>query len=161
MAISIGSVSLSSRVLLAPMSGVTDLPFRRQVRRFGGGLVASEMVASKQAEIAFDGPHDVERWEVRSRRNDIEVEYFVFAEQEADTPSEPEAPKSDSGECFAILTVRRGERVVPMSLGYPPRAGDVTAVAIHVPERDEALALLAELGWSRADAEDPKQSAEL
>ena len=33
-------------VVLAPMSGVTDRPFRRAVRRAGGGLVVSEMMAS-------------------------------------------------------------------------------------------------------------------
>ena len=34
-------------VLLAPMAGITDLPFRKIVSRFGAGLVFSEMVASK------------------------------------------------------------------------------------------------------------------
>ena len=36
-----------SDVILAPMSGITDRPFRRAVRRAGGGLVISEMVASQ------------------------------------------------------------------------------------------------------------------
>jgi tRNA-dihydrouridine synthase B len=44
--ISIGPFSLSEPVLLAPMSGVTDLPFRRLVKRHGAGLVISEMIAS-------------------------------------------------------------------------------------------------------------------
>lgn len=44
----IGSVTLESAVLLAPMAGITDAPFRAQVRRFGAGLVASEMVASRE-----------------------------------------------------------------------------------------------------------------
>jgi tRNA-dihydrouridine synthase B len=35
-------------VLLAPMAGITDLPYRRMVARFGAGLVASEMVASQE-----------------------------------------------------------------------------------------------------------------
>lgn len=48
MIIQVGAVALSSRVFLAPMSGVTDLPFRRQVRRYGAGLVVSEMLASKE-----------------------------------------------------------------------------------------------------------------
>lgn len=46
--IMIGSVTLSSNILLAPMAGITDAPFRRQVRRFGAGLVASEMVACRE-----------------------------------------------------------------------------------------------------------------
>lgn len=36
-------------VFLAPMSGVTDLPFRRLVRQLGGGVVVSEMIASNEA----------------------------------------------------------------------------------------------------------------
>lgn len=45
--ISIGNYLLTSRVLAAPMSGVTDLPFRRVMQKFGPGLVVSEMVASE------------------------------------------------------------------------------------------------------------------
>jgi tRNA-dihydrouridine synthase B len=44
----IGSVATSSNVFLAPMSGVSDRPFRRLVSRFGCGLVYSEMIASRQ-----------------------------------------------------------------------------------------------------------------
>ena len=47
MAIQIGPVHLESNVLLAPMSGVSDMPFRRLVKRCGAGLVISEMIASQ------------------------------------------------------------------------------------------------------------------
>src|SRR5882724_13448833 len=47
MSISIGPIKLESQVILAPMSGVTDLPFRRLVKRSGAGLVVSEMIASE------------------------------------------------------------------------------------------------------------------
>ncbi len=47
MSLQIGPVRLSDPVILAPMSGVTDLPFRRLVKRFGAGLVVSEMIASQ------------------------------------------------------------------------------------------------------------------
>ena len=47
MGISIGSVTLDDPVILAPMSGVSDLPFRRLVKRLGAGLVVSEMIASE------------------------------------------------------------------------------------------------------------------
>lgn len=47
MTIHIGNIALSTPVILAPMSGVTDLPFRRLVKKFGAGLVVSEMVASR------------------------------------------------------------------------------------------------------------------
>lgn len=47
MGFSIGPVKIDDPVFLAPMTGVTDLPFRRLVRRFGAGLVFSEMIASR------------------------------------------------------------------------------------------------------------------
>lgn len=45
--ITIGDVRLDAPVILAPMSGVTDLPFRRLVKSQGAGLVVSEMIASQ------------------------------------------------------------------------------------------------------------------
>ncbi len=58
-------LTLDPPVLLAPLAGITDLPFRRLVARFGAGLVVSEMVASQEvvqarplararAELGFD-----------------------------------------------------------------------------------------------------------
>ena len=47
MSLQIGSVRLINPVILAPMCGVSDLPFRRLVKSFGVGLVVSEMIASK------------------------------------------------------------------------------------------------------------------
>lgn len=47
MTISIGPVEISAPVILAPMSGVSDLPFRRLVKKWGAGLVVSEMIASQ------------------------------------------------------------------------------------------------------------------
>src|SRR5215210_6383015 len=46
--LSIGGVSLMGRCILAPLSGVTDVAFRRIALRFGAGLVVSEMVASDE-----------------------------------------------------------------------------------------------------------------
>ncbi|MCV2870009.1 tRNA dihydrouridine synthase DusB [Defluviimonas sp. WL0002] len=46
MAIAVGTVTLDPPVFLAPLAGITDLPFRRLVASFGAGLVVSEMVAS-------------------------------------------------------------------------------------------------------------------
>ncbi len=45
--IRLGKEVIETPVLLAPMAGVTDRPFRRLVRRFGAGLVVSEMIASQ------------------------------------------------------------------------------------------------------------------
>src|SRR5215218_8835726 len=44
--ISLGNVGLDGRAVMAPLSGVTDVAFRRIARRFGAGAVISEMVAS-------------------------------------------------------------------------------------------------------------------
>jgi nifR3 family TIM-barrel protein len=52
-AFAIGNVTVPNRVLLAPMSGVTDAPFRRLVARLGAGLVVSEMTVS-EALVAGD-----------------------------------------------------------------------------------------------------------
>ncbi len=45
--IMVGDVRIDTPVYLAPMSGVTDLPFRRLARRLGTGMVVSEMIASQ------------------------------------------------------------------------------------------------------------------
>src|SRR5215218_1676380 len=44
--IEIGPVRIDDPVILAPMSGVSDMPFRQMVKRGGAGLVVSEMIAS-------------------------------------------------------------------------------------------------------------------
>ncbi|MBV9043705.1 MAG: tRNA-dihydrouridine synthase family protein, partial [Alphaproteobacteria bacterium] len=55
---SIGDVTISGRVLTAPMTGVSDLPFRRTASRLGAPYVATEMVA---CEIFAAGRPDVVR----------------------------------------------------------------------------------------------------
>ncbi|MEO8176521.1 MAG: tRNA dihydrouridine synthase DusB, partial [Sphingomicrobium sp.] len=45
--ITVGPVRIDAPVILAPMTGVTDLPFRRLVKRYGAGLTVSEMIASQ------------------------------------------------------------------------------------------------------------------
>jgi tRNA-dihydrouridine synthase B len=47
MSLKIGPITLDNPVILAPMSGVTDMPFRRLAKRNGCGLVVSEMIASQ------------------------------------------------------------------------------------------------------------------
>ena len=43
----IGNIELQNNLILAPMAGVTDLPFRTIVEKFNPGLVCTEMVSSK------------------------------------------------------------------------------------------------------------------
>lgn len=45
--INVGALMIDVPVILAPMTGVTDLPFRRIVRRYGSGLNVTEMIASQ------------------------------------------------------------------------------------------------------------------
>ncbi len=45
--IHIGNIEIKCPVILAPMTGVTDMPFRKIVRRFGSGLNVTEMIASQ------------------------------------------------------------------------------------------------------------------
>lgn len=53
----IGKITLESPVILAPMAGVTDFPFRQTVRQFGRcGLVVSEMTASRAIIESFRNP---------------------------------------------------------------------------------------------------------
>ena len=47
--IQVGPVTIDSPVVLAPMTGVTDMPFRTLVRRYGSGLNVTEMIASQAA----------------------------------------------------------------------------------------------------------------
>jgi len=55
----IGKFELRSRVLVAPMSGVTDLPFRKVLAKFRPGLVVSEMVAGDR--LASGDPENLAR----------------------------------------------------------------------------------------------------
>ena len=43
----IGNVELKNNIFLAPMAGITDLPFRSICKKFGTGLTYTEMVSSK------------------------------------------------------------------------------------------------------------------
>jgi nifR3 family TIM-barrel protein len=82
----IGDIQLANRVLLAPMSGITDAPFRRLAAQLGAGLVVSEMTASDdlaqgrpisrlRCEATGVGPHVVQLagCEARWMREGVEV----------------------------------------------------------------------------------------
>ena len=45
--LSIGNIELKNNIFLAPMAGITDLPFRIICKEFGVGLTCTEMVSSK------------------------------------------------------------------------------------------------------------------
>ncbi len=103
--IQIGPVRINQPVLLAPMTGVTDLPFRRVVRKFGSGLNVTEMVASQAA--------------IRETRQSLQkfawdpIEDPVSMQLVGCTPHEmAEAAK---------LSEERGAAIVDINMGCPVR----------------------------------------
>ncbi|KAA0684318.1 tRNA dihydrouridine synthase DusB [Roseomonas genomospecies 6] len=123
MAIQIGTISLEGPVILAPMSGVTDLPFRRLVKRSGCGLVVSEMVAS-QAMIRENRQ--------TLRMVECEPEQFPMAVQLAGC--EPDVMAE-----AAKLNEDRGAAIVDINFGCPVKKV-VNGHAGSSLMRDEALA---------------------
>lgn len=123
MIIQIGPITLAGPVILAPMSGVSDLPFRRLVKRAGCGLVVSEMIAS-QAMIREN--------QQTLRMVETEPEEFPMAVQLAGC--EPEVMAE-----AAKLNEDRGAAVVDINFGCPVKKV-VNGHAGSSLMRDEALA---------------------
>jgi nifR3 family TIM-barrel protein len=92
---------LSSPVLLAPMAGITDRPFRDLVMRFGAGLVVSEMVASQEMVQAKPGVR--ERAELSA---DVENTAVQLAGREAHWMAEAARQVADRG--AAIIDINMG-----------------------------------------------------
>lgn len=105
MGIEIGSVTTRNRVFLAPMSGVTDEPFRQLAQEFGAGLVVSEMVASEALAMERD------EFVRRSRRNDdIRPHVVQLAGREARWMAEG-----------ARIARSGGADIVDINMGCPAR----------------------------------------
>ncbi len=111
MSIEIGSVKIEDPVILAPMSGVTDLPFRRLVKRSGAGLVVSEMIASEAM--------------VRASRQSLKMaentpEEFPLSMQLAGCEGHvmAEAAKLNEDKGFAIIDINMGCPVKKVVNGY-------------------------------------------
>src|SRR5262245_45169894 len=123
MAISIGNLKVDDPVWLAPMTGVSDLPFRRLVKRFGAGMVVSEMIASRAALI---DNHNFKRMASFS------PDEFPFAIQLAGC--DPEV----MGEA-AKLNEDRGAHIIDINFGCPVKkvVGGYAGSALM---RDEPLA---------------------
>ncbi len=118
------AVQLDPPVVLAPMSGVTDLPFRRLARRMGAGMVVSEMIAS---------------WAmVRENRNTLRM-----AEVEgAGGPSAVQLAgcEPDAMAEAARIAVGLGADLIDINFGCPVKKVAVGQSAGSALMRDEALA---------------------
>jgi tRNA-dihydrouridine synthase B len=104
MSLRIGGLDVPNPVVLAPMSGVSDLPFRRLADAHGAGLVVSEMVASR--ELA------AERRDVKRRAEGAGLERYVIqlVGHEADWMAEG-----------ARLAEGLGADVIDINMGCPAR----------------------------------------
>ena len=101
----IGPYTLANRVALAPMAGVTDLPFRRLCARFGAGLVVSEMITSRP-ELRGSRKST---W--RSRHDfDIEPRSVQIAGNEPAQMAEA-----------ARYNVARGAQIIDINMGCPAK----------------------------------------
>ncbi len=101
----IGPYELNSQVLLAPMAGVTDRPFRQLARSFGAGLAASEMITS-----------DVRLWSTKKtqRRMDHIGEPEPRVVQLAGADPEPLAEA-------ARRNVDLGAQIIDINMGCPAK----------------------------------------
>ncbi len=122
--IDLGGARIDTPVILAPMSGVTDLPFRRLAREQGTGLVVSEMIASNAM--------------VRENRTTLKMaEVDGFG-----APSSVQLAGCDPGVMgeAARLVVDRGAAIVDINFGCPVKKVAVGQAAGSALMRDEIAA---------------------
>ena len=97
----IGNHELTSRVLVAPLSGLTDLPFRRVLQQFKPGLVVSEMVAS---EFLAKGQADI----VAKAAGGGEIDPLVIQLVGREAKWMAEGAKLSQGAGAAIIDINMG-----------------------------------------------------
>jgi tRNA-dihydrouridine synthase B len=117
--VSIGTVRLPNPVVLAPMSGVTDAPYRRLAVRLGAGLVVSEMTASS---ALVEGRSDAL---LRAEGSGVEVHVVQLAGCEARWMAEG-----------ARIAEANGATVIDINMGCPAR---------HVTGAESGSALMRDL----------------
>ena len=119
--IHIGPVTIETPVILAPMTGVSDLPFRRRVRAYGSGLNVTEMIASQAA--------------IRETRQSIQKALWDPSEDPVSMQlvgCEPE----QMGEA-AKLAEDKGAAIVDINMGCPVRKvvnGDAGSALMAKPQ---------------------------
>jgi tRNA-dihydrouridine synthase B len=101
--IKIGPISIESPVILAPMTGVTDMPFRTLVRRYGSGLNVTEMIASQAM--------------IRETRQSLQKAAWDIIEEPVSMQLSGCAPY-EMGEA-AKLNEQRGAAIIDINMGCP------------------------------------------
>ena len=153
--IHIGPVAIDCPVVLAPMTGVTDMPFRTLVRRYGSGLNVTEMIASEAA--------------IRETRQSVQKAAWHLSEEPVsmqlvgcDPASMAEAAKLQEGNGAAIIDINFGcpvrkvtgqyagsalMREVPLAV----RLMEATVKAVSVP-----VTVKMRMGWDHASLNAPE-----
>lgn len=103
--IMVGPVAIATPVVLAPMTGVTDLPFRTLVRRYGSGLNVTEMIATQAA--------------IRETRQSVQKAAWDPIEEPVSMQLVGCDPES-MGEA-AKLNQDRGAQIIDINFGCPVR----------------------------------------
>src|SRR6056297_88262 len=101
----IGTIDIASPVLLAPMTGTTDLPFRRLARRFGAGLAATEMTTA-----------DTSLWRSEKSRHRLRLEGDPRPRVVQIAGSEP-GPMAEAARAVADA----GADIVDINMGCPAK----------------------------------------
>lgn len=122
----IGGVEIRNRVFLAPMSGITDEPFRKRAHMHGAGLVVSEMVASGELAKGRAGS------ELRIKHSGLPVHMVQLAGREAAHMAEG-----------ARIAVGEGADIVDINMGCPAKkvTGGYAGSAL-MRDLDHALTLI-------------------
>jgi nifR3 family TIM-barrel protein len=153
----VGNVSLPNRVFLAPMSGVTDIVFRRLAERAGAGLVISEMVAS--AEFCKQSAES----RTRVMGADLRLHAVQLAGREACWMAEAAKRVADFG--AALIDINMGCPAKKVTGGLSGSAlmrnldHAMTLVEATVRAVDVPVTLKMRLGWDEATVNAPELAA--
>lgn len=153
----IGRVEARNAVLLAPMSGVTDLAFRRIAARLGAGLVVSEMVASAELARADD--------EARLRAEGAGLDTHVVQLAGRDPGWMAEAARVAVGAGAAIVDINMGCPAKKVVGGHGGSALlkeldlAVRLIAATVAAVDAPVTVKMRLGWDEASIVAPELAA--
>lgn len=141
----LGRISMRNRVVLAPMSGVTDLPFRQLAWRHGAGLVVTEMVASR--ELVGNA---AESW-ARLKCSGIDPHMVQLAGREAHWMAE--AAKIAAGNGADVIDINMGCPAKKVTGGYSGSAlmrdpdHALSLIEATVRAVDVPVTLKMRLGW--------------